>query len=65
MACFERHGYYWGLERAEAYMALVLLEMNEREEAKKHYEKSMQLSDKMNNPTTVGVLREVKSRTGF
>ena len=65
VACFERHGYYWGLERAEAYMALVLLEMNEREEAKKHYEKSMQLSDKMNNPTTVGVLREVKSRTGF
>ena len=65
VACFERHGYYWGLERAEAYMALVLLEMNEREEAKKHYEKSMQLSDKMNNPTTVGVLREVKSRAGF
>ena len=65
MACFERHGYYWGLERAEAYMALVLLEKGETEEARKHYKKGVQLSEKMNNPTTVKVLKEIKNKAGF
>ena len=65
VACFERHGYYWGLERAEAYMALVLLEKGEAEEARKHYKKGVQLSQKMNNPTTVKVLKEIKNKAGF
>ena len=65
VACFERHGYYWGLERAEAYMALVLLEKGEAEEARKHYKKGVQLSEKMNNPTTVKVLKEIKNKAGF
>ena len=24
VSCLKRHGYYWGLERAEAYMAMLL-----------------------------------------
>ena len=65
IACFERHGYYWGLERAEAYMALVLLEQGETEQAERHYKKGVQLSEKMNNPTTVKVLKEIKNKAGF
>ena len=46
-------------------MALVLLEKGETEQAKRHYKKGVQLSEKMNNPTTVKVLKEIKNKAGF
>lgn len=63
--CFERYGYYWGLERAEAYLALALLEKGQTEEAREHYRKGISLSEKIKNPITTTVLKEVKSKAGF
>ena len=65
IACFERHGYFWGLERAEAYMALVLLQKGMKAEAKAHYEKGVRLSEKINNPTTVSILNEIQMQEKF
>ena len=65
IACFEKNGYYWGLERAEAYMALVLLRFGEKDQAKKHYKKAVSLTEKMNNPTTVSVIRQISKEAGF
>lgn len=65
VACFERYGYYWGLERAEAYLALVLFEKGDVSGAREHYHKSVKLSEKINNPTTIRVLKEMKEKAGF
>ena len=65
IACFEKNGYYWGLERAEAYMALVLLRFDGKDQAKKHYKKAVKKKKKMNNPTTVSVIRQISKEAGF
>lgn len=52
----ERNGYRWGLERAEAYLALTYLAIGKQEEALFHYEKSRQLSAQIDNPTTNDIL---------
>lgn len=56
----ERNGYKWGLERAEAYMAMTCLKTGKRAEAEEHYEKSVLLSDKIANPTTMLLLKELE-----
>lgn len=56
----ERNGYRWGLERAEAYLALNCLRTGRRKEANKHYEKSAEISEMIANPTTDRLLRSIK-----
>ena len=58
IACLKRHGYYWGLERAQIYMAMLLKRQNCLEEAKAYYKESMKISEKIKNPTTIELLRE-------
>ena len=41
IACFEKNGYYWGLERDEAYMALDLHRFDEKDKENKHYNKEV------------------------
>ena len=59
VSCLKRHGYYWGLERAEAYMAMLLWNEGRKEEAKAFYQDSLKLSEKIKNPTTMGLLKEI------
>ena len=33
ISCLKRHGYYWGLERAQIYMAMLLKRQNCQDEA--------------------------------
>lgn len=61
VSCLKRHGYYWGLERAEAYMAMLLWRENRKEEARDYYRDSKELSDKIKNPTTMRLLEEIQS----
>lgn len=58
----ERNGYRWGLERAEAYLGMTCLELGEKETAAQHYECSVALSEKIENPTTMDMLKELKEK---
>ncbi len=50
--CLKHHGYYWGREKAEACLAILLLKKGRIEEARKYYEESRRISEKMKNPST-------------
>ncbi|MEG1144117.1 MAG: tetratricopeptide repeat protein [Clostridium sp.] len=56
----ERNGYRWGLERVEAYFAMTYLKSGDKEEAKKYYEKSIKLSEKIANPITINLLHDME-----
>ncbi|MBO5564274.1 MAG: tetratricopeptide repeat protein [Lachnospiraceae bacterium] len=58
----ERNGYFWGLERTECYLAMVCLKTGKTGEAKLHYEKASLLSEKVKNPVTENLLRELAVR---
>lgn len=58
--CLEKNGYRWGLERAETYLAMTCLKMGQQEEAKEHYLRGRELSDKIGNPTTEELLLELE-----
>ncbi|PNH20845.1 histidine kinase [Lachnospiraceae bacterium] len=60
--CLEKNSYRWGLERAEAYLALLRLEEGEPDEARIHYEKGRALSRKIRNPETEALLEAVEQR---
>ena len=64
VSCLKRHGYYWGLERALAYRAMLLWETGKQEEAKLCYEESSRISEKIKNPTTVSILKQVEKYIG-
>ena len=57
--CLKRHGYYWGREKAEACLAILLLKQGRTEEARKYYEESRRISEKMKNPSTEQLLQEI------
>lgn len=57
--CLKRHGYYWGREKAEACLAILLLKKGKTEEARKYYEESRRISEKMKNPSTEQLLQEI------
>ena len=59
LECFKHHGYYWGRERAEAYMALLLLKEGRKDEARKYWEESRRISDKIRNPSTELLLQQL------
>ena len=56
----ERNGYIWGLERVEVYLAMTCLKTGQTQTARTHYEKSMALSEKICNPTTIGLLKSIE-----
>ena len=58
----EKNGYLWGLERTEGYLSLLYLEQGNKELAEKHYEKGKQISDKIRNPETEELMRDVAER---
>jgi tetratricopeptide (TPR) repeat protein len=58
IACLKRHGYYWGLERAEIYMAMLLKRQDCLEEAQAYYKESKQISEKIKNPITMELIQE-------
>ena len=58
ISCLKRHGYYWGLERAQIYMAMLLKRQNCQDEAEAYYKESKQVSEKIKNPTTMELLRK-------
>ncbi|MBR0172628.1 MAG: tetratricopeptide repeat protein [Lachnospiraceae bacterium] len=60
----ETNGYYWGLERTEAYLALVCLKTERREEAKSHYDKALKISGRIKNPVTEALLGEIRETYG-
>ena len=57
--CLKHHGYYWGREKAEACLAILLLKKGRIEEARKYYEESRRISEKMKNPSTEQLLQEI------
>lgn len=61
VSCLKSHGYYWGLERALAYRAMLLWETGKQEEAKLCYEESRKISHKIKNPTTISILKQVEN----
>lgn len=61
VSCLKRHGYYWGLERAQVYMALLLRRQGETEAAKAYCRESRKISDKIKNPTTMKLLEEAET----
>lgn len=58
--CLDKNGYRWGLERAEAFLALTCLKTGQREAAGIHYEKGAELSEKIGNPTTERLLEAIR-----
>lgn len=60
VSCLQRHGYCWGLERAQAYRAMVLWKADRKEEAKACYEESRDISQKIKNPDTESFLRKIE-----
>ena len=58
--CLKRHGYYWGREKAEAYLARLLLKEGRTEEGRKYYEESRRISEKIKNPSTELLLKEME-----
>lgn len=60
VSCLKGHGYYWGLERALAYRAMLLWETGEKDKAKTCYEESWEISRKIKNPTTIGILKKME-----
>ncbi len=58
--CLKRHGYYWGREKAEAYLAMLLLKEGRVEEARSYYEESRKISKKIKNPSTEMLLQEME-----
>lgn len=60
ISCLKSHGYLWGLERTEAYMAMVKRDSGKMDEAKEHYLESWKISEKIKNPTTLKLLKEME-----
>ena len=60
--CLKGNGYDWGLERAYAYLALVLERQGNQEKAKAAYLESRRISDKIKNPTTEELLNEIEQQ---
>lgn len=58
--CLDKNGYRWGLERAEAFLAMTCLKTGKKEEARQHFEKGVELSEKIGNPTTEGLLAAIR-----
>ena len=52
----EKNGYRWGLERTEAYLALVCLATGRTGDAKIHLEKAKMISEKIRNPVTQKII---------
>ena len=57
--CLKRHGYYWGREKAEACLAMLFLKEGREEEARRYYEESLKISEKIKNPSTEQLLQEI------
>lgn len=57
-----KNGCIWGLERVEAYLALLLLEQGNPEQAREHYRTGRELSEKIRNPQTQKILGTVGLR---
>lgn len=60
ISCFKSHGYLWGLERAQAYMALTLRDRGKLKEAGVHYRESRKITEKIKNPTTRKLLEDME-----
>lgn len=60
--CLEKNAYRWGLERTEAYLALLRIREGKVDEARIHYEKGRALSRKIRNPETEDVLAQVEDQ---
>lgn len=60
VSCLKGYGYYWGLERALAYKSMLLWETGEKDRAKECYEESLEVSKKIKNPTTIGILKKIE-----
>ena len=60
--CLEKNSYFWGLERTECYLALVCLKTGKQGEAKLHYEKAALISEKVKNPVTENLLKELATQ---
>lgn len=60
VSCLKPHGYYWGLERAQAYLAMLYWKQDRKEEARACYEESRKISEKIKNPTTMKLLKEIE-----
>ena len=58
--CLKRYGYYWGREKAEAYLAMLLLKEGRKEEGRSYYEESRRISEKIKNPSTERLLQEIE-----
>ena len=41
--------YYWGREKAEACLAMLFLKEGREEEARRYYEESLKISEKIKN----------------
>lgn len=60
VSCLKGYGYYWGIERALAYKSMLLWETGEKDRAKECYEESLEVSKKIKNPTTIGILKKIE-----
>lgn len=58
--CLKRHGYYWGREKAEACLAMLLLKEGRRKEAEEYYRESRKISEKIKNPSTELLLQKIR-----
>lgn len=57
--CLEKNRYRWGLERAEAFLALTCLKTGKRAEAQAHFLKGSEISKKIDNPITEKMLSAI------
>lgn len=60
LECFYRYNYYWGLGRAEITMAQLELHCGRPAEAQSHFEQACRVEERIANPTTLRLIREVK-----
>lgn len=59
VSCLKEHGYYWGLERALAYLSMLLWKQGRKQEAKECFEESSRISQKIKNPSTIKLLEDI------
>lgn len=60
--CLRKNGCLWGLERVEACLALLNLDIGECKKAQEHYQLGLSLSEKIRNPKTERLLIQAKER---
>jgi serine/threonine kinase, putative regulatory protein len=51
-AVLSANGYRWGLERSEAYLALLCVRQGKKEEARQHLERARYIASRIQNPET-------------